>query len=145
MKFKTNELFENIQGKLGPGLFLYNYKYLLQVNGQQMNGVIHRRSKSSFKPNFQRNNLNNMFRIMAIYWKRSNSEEKQSWNIRADQLLKNDYVVKSGFQLYVAFFMSLYCQVHGLYPMPKDISFPSVDNSKSYPLIDHFKVLTVDI
>ena len=121
MKFVANALFDEISGALGEKWVVNSVKNILEHQGQKVDGTI-RRKVDAVINTFENDNLKAMFRLTARSWGSLSDEQQETWTEESKSLISSDYVVKSGYQLYMSYVMSLYVNTYGLKCVPESIA-----------------------
>ncbi len=112
MKFGLNPAFDWLSGKLGKSLVALKCKHLLKVNGISASGTMRTLGAHASYGQVLKN-VRSAWTITAAAWNTTSLAEKQTWNLIAIELTSQGYVVKSGFQLFMAECMALYGSQYG--------------------------------
>ncbi len=113
MKFGLNPAFDWLSGKLGKSLVALKVKDVLKVGGVSTTGVIRTMGAHASYGQILKN-VREAWRLSAAVWTNDLSlAEKTTWNEQAKELVNQGYVVKSGYQLFLAECLALYGSQYG--------------------------------
>ena len=125
-KFGMNPAFEWLSGKLGKYLVAEKLKHVLKVGGLSTTGVFRRLGDHASYGQVLLN-IREAWKVAAAAWGTLTLAEKQTWNDQANALIGQGYVVKSGFQLFMAECVAMYGAQYGSGVFPTGLTNGGAD------------------